>query len=233
MLDVFLVNYPISELSVKSFQERLEAASALKKQIWAEAQLDKRRFKEEFLLKVQYPSVCNNAEQFCSVTSREARKSPLLAVDGHSEVAAIRSLQQEAMHKLPDESNNSSNVAVEKACPMQEIYGGQDNSQFQHFAYVAEKSRSQLKAYIGHRADETFVYRSLPLGQDRRRNRYWQFVTSPSRNDPGSGRIFVELRDGRWRLIDSEKVVKYSSFQPSVSAAFVGWLLLFILGRGG
>ncbi|XP_075093081.1 homeobox-DDT domain protein RLT2 isoform X2 [Nicotiana tabacum] len=188
-------------------EERLEAASALKKQIWAEAQLDKRRFKEEFLLKVQYPSVCNNAEQFCSVTSREARKSPLLAVDGHSEVAAIRSLQQEAMHKLPDESNNSSNVAVEKACPMQEIYGGQDNSQFQHFAYVAEKSRSQLKAYIGHRADETFVYRSLPLGQDRRRNRYWQFITSPSRNDPGSGRIFVELRDGRWRLIDSEKIL--------------------------
>ncbi|OIT31129.1 PREDICTED: homeobox-DDT domain protein RLT2-like [Nicotiana attenuata] len=186
-------------------EERLEAASALKKQIWAEAQLDKRRFKEEFLLKVQYPSVSNNAEQFCSVTSREARQSPLLAVDGHNEVAAIRSLQQEAMHKLPDESNNSSNVAVEKACPMQEIYGDQDNSQFQHFAYVAEKSRSQLKAYIGHRAEETFVYRSLPLGQDRRRNRYWQFITSPSRNDPGSGRIFVELRDGRWRLIDSEK----------------------------
>lgn len=228
MLDVFLVNYPISELSVKSFQERLEAASALKKQIWAEAQLDKRRFKEEFLLKVQYPSVCNNAEQFCSVTSREARKSPLLAVDGHSEVAAIRSLQQEAMHKLPDESNNSSNVAVEKACPMQEIYGGQDNSQFQHFAYVAEKSRSQLKAYISHRAEETFVYRSLPLGQDRRRNRYWQFVTSPSRNDPGSGRIFVELRDGRWRLIDSEKVVKYYLLYQQ--HLWAHWLPLFILG---
>ncbi|MCD9641238.1 hypothetical protein HAX54_027327 [Datura stramonium] len=186
-------------------EERLEAASALKKQIWAEAQLDKRRFKEEFLLKVQYPSVRNNAEQFCSVTSMEARQSPLLAVGGHNEVADIPSLQQEALHKLPDEPNNPSNVAVEKTCPTQEIYGGQDNSQLQHYAYVTEKSRSQLKVYIGHRAEETFVYRSLPLGQDRRRNRYWQFITSPSRNDPGSGRIFVELRDGRWRLIDSEK----------------------------
>lgn len=185
-------------------EERLEAASALKKQIWAEAQLDKRRFKEEFLLKVQYPSVRSNTEQLCSVTSMEARQSPLLAV-GHNEVADIPSLLQEALHKLPDEPNNPSNVAVEKTCQMQETYGGQDNSQLQHFAYVAEKSRSQLKAYIGHRAEETFVYRSLPLGQDRRRNRYWQFITSPSRNDPGSGRIFVELRDGRWRLIDSEK----------------------------
>ncbi|KAL2483356.1 Homeodomain-like transcriptional regulator [Forsythia ovata] len=50
-----------------------------------------------------------------------------------------------------------------------------------------------------------YVYRSLPLGQDRRRNRYWQFKASPSQNDPGSGRIFVELRDCQWRLIDSEK----------------------------
>ncbi|KAM3222190.1 homeobox-DDT domain protein RLT2 isoform X1 [Capsicum annuum] len=186
-------------------EERLEAASALKKQIWAEAQLDKRRFKEEFLLKVQYPSIRNNGEQFGSVTSVEARQSPLLAVGGHNGVADILSLQQEAMHKLPDEPINPSNAAVEKTCPMQEIYGGQDNSQLQHFACVAEKSRSQLKAYIGYRAEETFVYRSLPLGQDRRRNRYWQFVTSPSRYDPGSGRIFVELCDGRWRLIDSEK----------------------------
>ncbi|KAJ8532126.1 hypothetical protein K7X08_012049 [Anisodus acutangulus] len=186
-------------------EERLEAASALKKQIWAEAQLDKRRFKEEFLLKVQYPSVRTNTEQFCSVTSMETRQSPLLSVGGHNEVADRPLLQQEAMHKLPDEPNNPSNVSVEKTCSMQEICGGQDNSQLQHFAYVPEKSCSQLKAYIGHRAEETFVYRSLPLGQDRRRNRYWQFITSPSRNDPGSGRIFVELRDGRWRLIDSEK----------------------------
>ncbi|CAN4103280.1 unnamed protein product [Withania somnifera] len=186
-------------------EERLEAASALKKQIWAEAQLDKRRFKEEFLLKVQYPSAKNNAEQFCSVTSVEARQSPLLPVGGHNEMADILSLQQETLHKLQHEPKNPSNVAVEKTCSMQETYGGQDNLQLQNFAYVAEKSRSQLKAYIGHRAEETFVYRSLPLGQDRRRNRYWQFVTSPSRNDPGSGRIFVELRDGRWRLIDSEK----------------------------
>ncbi|CAN4105011.1 unnamed protein product [Withania somnifera] len=186
-------------------EERLEAASALKKQIWAEAQLDKRHFKEDFLLKVQYPSVKNDTEQFCSVTSVEARQSPLLHVGGRNEVADILSLHQEAMHKLQHEPKNPSNVAVEKTCPMQESYGVQDNPQLQHFAYVAEKSRSQLKAYIGHRAEETFVYRSLPLGQDRRRNRYWQFITSPSRNDLGSGRIFVELHDGRWRLIDTEK----------------------------
>ncbi|PWA44120.1 HB1/Asxl, restriction endonuclease HTH domain-containing protein [Artemisia annua] len=41
---------------------------------------------------------------------------------------------------------------------------------------------------------------------DRRRNRYWQFVASISSRDPGSGRIFVELQSGGWRLIDSEEI---------------------------
>lgn len=63
-----------------------------------------------------------------------------------------------------------------------------------------------MKSYIGHRAEDMYVYRSLPLGLDRRRNRYWQFVASASRHDPGSGRIFFESTDGYWRLIDSEEV---------------------------
>lgn len=107
-------------------EDRLEAANALKKQMWAEAQLDKKRMKE-------------------------------------------------------------------------------DDSQSEQHKYAAERSRLQLKSHIAHKAEEMYVYRSLPLGQDRRCNRYWQFVASASRNDPGSGRIFVELTDGNWRLFDSEE----------------------------
>lgn len=130
---------------------------ALKKQMWAEAQVDKRRMKEDFVLKIQYPSV----DDLASTSYQE---------------------------NLGDPQNDL-------------------NEKLQEPAYAAEKSRAQLKSFIGHKAEEMYVYKSLPLGHDRRRNRYWQFVTSASQNDPGSGRIFVELRDGRWRLIDSEEVI--------------------------
>ncbi|KAI3744917.1 hypothetical protein L1987_58015 [Smallanthus sonchifolius] len=133
-------------------EERLEAAMAIKKQMWAEAQVDKRRMKEDFIVKIQYPAVDERSD---------------LVSNNHQE-------------NLGDPQNDLQTYAV-------------------------EKSRAQLKSFIGHKAEEMYVYRSLPLGNDRRRNRYWQFVTSASQNDPGSGRIFVELRDGRWRLIDTEE----------------------------
>lgn len=122
---------------------------ATKKQMWAEAQIDKRRMKEDFIMKIQYP-------------------------------------------------------ASDDLVPGQENLGDPQNDL--QPAYAVEKSRAQLKSFIGHKAEEMFVYRSLPLGSDRRRNRYWQFITSASQNDPGFGRIFVELCDGRWRLIDTEEV---------------------------
>ncbi|XP_019194149.1 PREDICTED: homeobox-DDT domain protein RLT2 [Ipomoea nil] len=174
---VALVGFANEGNSIRfALEERLEAASALKKQMWAEAQLDKRRFKDDYVIKMQFSSVIN----------------------------ANNAAQPGDSNNPGNDPNYSSNVIVERNLPLQEFSAGPDNIQVQHLGYVAEKSRMQLKTYIGYRAEQTYVYRSLPLGQDRRRNRYWQFITS-SRNDPGYGRIFVELRDGQWRLIDSEK----------------------------
>ncbi|XP_031105790.1 homeobox-DDT domain protein RLT2 [Ipomoea triloba] len=199
---VALVGFANEGNSIRiALEERLEAASALKKQMWAEAQLDKRRFKDDYVIKMQYSSVINKAEQNFSISAMESRQCLSLAINANNGAAPLNSAAQ------PGDSNNpnySSNVIVERNLPLQEFSAGPDNIQVQHLGYVAEKSRMQLKTYIGYRAEQTYVYRSLPLGQDRRRNRYWQFITS-SRNDPGYGRIFVELRDGQWRLIDSEK----------------------------
>lgn len=145
-------------------QDRLDAATAVRKQMWAEAQLDKRRLKEEFISKFQDSS---------PMPATEGSQSPLIPViEGQDGYVAGQTVGQI--------NNNGYNTA--------------------------ERSRLQLKAYIGHKAEEMYVYRSLPLGQDRRRNRYWQFVASTSSHDPGSGRIFVELQSGGWRLIDSEEV---------------------------
>ncbi|KAG6475918.1 hypothetical protein ZIOFF_065148 [Zingiber officinale] len=80
-----------------------------------------------------------------------------------------------------------------------------DTSSVQQSGYVAEKSHALLKSFIGHKSEQLYAYRSLPLGH--RQNCYWLFSTSSSPNDPGSGRIFFEYKDGHWSLINSEESV--------------------------
>ncbi|KAJ0233722.1 Homeobox-DDT domain protein RLT1 [Hirschfeldia incana] len=143
-----------------SLEDRMEAANSLKKQMWAEAQLDTSCMRD--VLKLGFQNLSSNkTESAMEVVSNDLHKSP-----------------------------------TERAFINQEAT--QEN-------YSSKRSRSQLKSYIGDKAEEVYPYRSLPLGQDRRRNRYWHFAASASRSDPCSGLIFVELHDGKWRLIDSEE----------------------------
>ncbi|XP_057507040.1 homeobox-DDT domain protein RLT2-like isoform X2 [Actinidia eriantha] len=188
-------------------EDRLEAANALKKQMWAEVQLDKRRMKEDYVMKMQYSSfISYKFEPNIQFSSVEGRQSPLPAVDDKNVLASTNPvIQQEHIQDSQNDTNYCTPIPTERNQSIQDFSAGTDNHPLLQTGFAAERSRSQLKAYIGHKAEEMYVYRSLPLGQDRRRNRYWQFITSASRNDPGSGRIFVELRDGCWRLIDSEE----------------------------
>ncbi|PWZ30361.1 Homeobox-DDT domain protein RLT2 [Zea mays] len=188
-------------------EERLELANALKKQMWAEAQLDKRRFKEEFTSRVQYNSDMglkpdiyqeNNVTEITSTPACDAYR------ENDEHVGTINNCEMLDQHN----QGNAGSLPYERNGVCQEILATPDTSYVQQYAY-ADKRRSQLKSYIGHRAEQLYVYRSLPLGQDRRRNRYWQFTTSASPNDPGSGRIFFESKDGYWRVIDSEEVSVY------------------------
>ncbi|CAH1448498.1 unnamed protein product [Lactuca virosa] len=152
-------------------EDRLDAATAVRKQMWTEAQLDKKRMKEEFISKFQDSSLM------------EGGQSPLMPTIDNKVNEGILQTGQDSSVGQPTGQNQIHNNGYN----------------------TAERSRLQLKAFIGHKAEEMYMYRSLPLGQDRRRNRYWQFVASTSSNDPGSGRIFVELQNGCWRLIDSEE----------------------------
>ncbi|XP_027345638.1 homeobox-DDT domain protein RLT2 isoform X2 [Abrus precatorius] len=187
-------------------EERLEAANALKKQMWAEAQLDKRRVKEDYFVKMLSVSYLGNKNELPVVfPSVEHRQSPVLTVDNNNDKTVLTSNDQ---HKQQDElrenQNHLQSSPPEVNMQMQDCSTGPDSYSFQQSGYAAEKSRSNLKLYIGHLAEQTYTYRSLPLGLDRRHNCYWQFITS-SQNDPGCGRIFVELHDGCWKLIDSEE----------------------------
>lgn len=157
-------------------EDRLDAATAVRKQMWAEAQLDKKRLKEESITKFQDSSF---------MAAAEGSQSPLMpatTADSKINDGLLQMAQQDGSVGQTTAQNHNNN--------------GYN---------TAERLRLQLKAFIGHKAEEMYVYRSLPLGQDRRRNRYWQFVASSSKHDPGSGRIFVELQNGCWRLIDSEE----------------------------
>ena len=74
--------------------------------------------------------------------------------------------------------------------------------------YTTKKSCAQLKASIGLRAEELYVYRSIPLGQYRKHNCYWKFVTCSLGNDPGSSRIFFESHeDGHCKVNDIAEVI--------------------------
>lgn len=140
-----------------------------------------------------------------SVSSAE-RQNQLGSSDGKNKFSLDLNVQQDRLPDPQEEQNCLSIIPPEGNLQMHDYSIGSDSVTYHQPTYIAEKSRAQLKSFIGHKAEEMYVYRSLPLGQDRRRNRYWRFVTSASWRDPGCGRIFIELLDGRWRLIDSEVV---------------------------
>jgi len=200
----------------------LEAATALKKQMWAEAQLDKRRLKEEYLMKTPYAiftSIKTDANMVASAP--DSRQSPILPSDeNNSETMMNTAATQNPFYHLHNDNDTRADLSSEKNLSTPDFKNGADGVALQQSVY-AERSRALLKSCIGHKAEEMYVYRSLPLGLDRRRNRYWQFIASASCNDPGAGRIFVELHNGGgWRLIDSEEVCSLMSFllfpSPSV-----------------
>ncbi|PON60635.1 Octamer-binding transcription factor [Trema orientale] len=188
-------------------EDRLEAANALKKQMWAEAQLEKGRFKEENIVKLDFPPlVGGKTEMHLARSAAEGSQSPLPDIDNkNTDISPNVAENQKPVYDLNIVHNDLNSLPAEKTSVAQDFSTGPDNFLSQQLAFASKRSRSQLKSYIAHRAEEMYVYRSLPLGQDRRRNRYWQFVASTSSNDPGSGRIFVELQDGNWRLIDTEE----------------------------
>lgn len=189
----------------------MEAANALKKQMWAEAQLDKGRLKEENMMKLDFPSLAGSKTETHLARSAEGSQSPLPDIDNrNTDVPPAVAENQKPVYDLNSVQNDLNSFPTEKTSVAQDFSTGPDNFLTQQLAFASKRSRSQLKSYIAHRAEEMYVYRSLPLGQDRRRNRYWQFVASASSNDPGSGRVFVELHDGNWRLIDTEEVFIYS-----------------------
>ncbi|PKA49656.1 hypothetical protein AXF42_Ash004197 [Apostasia shenzhenica] len=186
-------------------EERLEAANALKKQMWAEAQLDKRRYKEEYLNKSHYSSfsICR-PEVSQAIMGSDGSQTPMQQSDTKENDGNLELLSNNQYPEVYGQ-NNFGNLASERNALGQEFSTYPDSFPVQQYGHVAEKSRFQIKSFIGHKAEQLYVYRSLPLGQDRRRNRYWLFSTSASPNDPGSGRIFCESRDGLWWLIDSEE----------------------------
>lgn len=169
--------------------------------MWAESQLDKRRLKEETINKF-------NDSSFNVVV--EGSQSPLGYPNNKNHGTSPTTLVKDDSAGIVDNlQNHFESIPAEKSSAAQETFVGQ-------FAVpsgnTAERSRMQLKSFIGHKAEEMYVYRSLPLGQDRRRNRYWLFVASGSSEDPGSGRIFVESPHGCWKLIDTEEVCSFHYF---------------------
>ncbi|CAA0250846.1 unnamed protein product [Arabidopsis thaliana] len=172
-------------------EDRMEAANALKKQMWAEAQLDNSCMRDVLKLDLQ---------NLASSKTESTIGLPIIQSSTRERDSFDRDPSQllDETKPLEDLSNDLHKSSAERALINQDANISQEN-------YASKRSRSQLKSYIGHKAEEVYPYRSLPLGQDRRHNRYWHFAVSVSKSDPCSGLLFVELHDGKWLLIDSEE----------------------------
>lgn len=177
----------------------MEAANSLKKQMWAEAQLDNSCMRD--VLKLDF-------QNLASSKTESTMGLPIIQSSTRERDSFDRDPSQllDETKPLDDLSNNLHKSSAERALINQDANISQENCSSQ-LGYASKRSRSQLKSYIGHKAEEVYPYRSLPLGQDRRHNRYWHFAVSVSKSDPCSGLLFVELHDGKWLLIDSEEVI--------------------------
>ncbi|KAK8629361.1 hypothetical protein V6N13_078203 [Hibiscus sabdariffa] len=184
-----------------AIEDRLEAANALKKQMWIEAQLDKSLVKEETIIKMDLPSAIGlKAEAHLPNYPMEGSQSQFPAAANKNDKSTPSNPEDQKPLLCSQNFLNGLNSYPAERRPL-----GPDDFSAQQHGYALKRSRSQLKSYISHRAEEIYAYRSLPLGLDRRCNRYWQFVASASKNDPCAGRIFAELHGGVWRMIDSEE----------------------------
>ncbi|CAL5424268.1 unnamed protein product [Camellia sinensis] len=140
-------------------EERLEAANALKKKMWAEVQLDKRQMKEEYVMKMQYPSyISDNAEPNVQISSVEGRQGPLPTVDDKNGLVSTNLVEQkEHLHDAQNDPNYPIHMPSERNPQIQELSTCTDNLSLLQRGYAAERSRLQLKAYIGHKVEEMLI----------------------------------------------------------------------------
>ncbi|PKU86172.1 homeobox-DDT domain protein RLT2 isoform X2 [Dendrobium catenatum] len=156
-------------------EERLKEAQASKKMMLAKMRLDRKLHEEVYGIMDDSTCVHANPKSF-------NKQAPDLC--RYSTLNDVSSQKKELGQQF---SSNSSCILPE---PLE---------------HAPASDLSQLELYIDRTAEMLHPFRFLPLGLDRRHNRYWQFSTSSSRNDPGSGRIFFESKDGFWRVIDSDE----------------------------
>ncbi|CAL5419198.1 unnamed protein product [Camellia sinensis] len=154
-------------------EECLEAANALKKQMWAEVQLDKYRMKEEYVMKIQYPScISDNTEPNVQISSVEGRQSPLPTVDDKNNLVLTNPVEQkEHLHDAQNDPNYPIHMPSKRNPQIQEVSTCTDNLSLLQPGYAAERSWSHLKSYIGHKAEEMVGSKNAADRMDKNKNR--------------------------------------------------------------
>ncbi|KAF5945940.1 hypothetical protein HYC85_016168 [Camellia sinensis] len=109
-------------------EECLEAANALKKQMWAEVQLDKCRMKEEYVMKIQYPScISDKTEPNVQISSVEGRQSPLPTVDDKNNLVSTNPVEQkEHLHDAQNDPNYPIHMPSKRNPQIQELWKAKD-----------------------------------------------------------------------------------------------------------
>ncbi|KAK9816480.1 hypothetical protein WJX72_000803 [[Myrmecia] bisecta] len=200
---VTLVHNAIDGPSVRACLDgRLEEAQRIRKQMWEEARLEKRRRQAEAAAKAKLAAdeaqkVLERLQNPHGDASPSGTSTPVdnvigpPAAGGPGGQAAHGAAAQDPVHMAA--------AAIAAAAAQHQHHGEHDDLS----AAAASRERQQQRAETIRRAEEANAVRGEPLGMDRRYNRYWRFLAGgEAGRDGGAGRIFVETYDeGTFRVL--------------------------------
>ncbi|KAL5096748.1 hypothetical protein RYX36_001075 [Vicia faba] len=124
----------ITRQPVACENEQLESANALKKQIWAEAQTDKVQLKDDYIGKLDYPSLIgNNFETQDTYPAVEGNHSPLLNINVKNEASPSTTEKQKG-------APSAHNLLIEKPSTIQDFCTGTGPDNFQTLNLLMESN---------------------------------------------------------------------------------------------
>ncbi|KAL3160990.1 hypothetical protein ABBQ38_009379 [Trebouxia sp. C0009 RCD-2024] len=200
-----LVNLALDGPSVRAALEaRTEEAQRIRKQMFEEAKVEKRRRQQE--------------------AAEKAKKS---AEEAQRALEAYNANPDSPSHaaSTPAHTGETGGPATDAQQSQAERNAGASTSQsaaaqpHEHeddlLSAAAMKLRAQQRADTIQNAEEVNAIRGEPLGSDRRHNRYWHFAVpqepgAAAAADPSLGRILVESHEnGTWRLLGQAHQIEH------------------------
>lgn len=171
---------------------RIEEAQRIRKQMYEDAKIEKRRRQQEAAEKAKKSA--EDAQR--ALDAYNAQDSP-----HHDPYSASHAHTGETTGSATDAQQQQAHNNAGASTSGAHANDGEDEMS----AAAASKQRQQQRADNIKRAEEVHAIRGEPLGSDRRHNRYWRIAVetaSGAESDASTGRVLFEShQNGTWWLL--------------------------------